>query len=122
MTRILVADDDDAIRHILKEYLEKAGYDVLVAQNGAEALKLGRATPIDLLITDILMPEKEGLETIMEFRRQFPSVKIIAMSGGGTVEAEVYLDFAKTLGAQKIFAKPFELKDLLEEVRKLIGK
>ena len=122
MARILVADDDIVIRQVLKQHLEEAGYDVLVAQNGEEALKLSQGTSVDLLITDIIMPKKEGLETITEFRRHFPSVKIIAMSGGGTGEADVYLDIAKRLGAQKIFAKPFDLRELLEGVRKLIGE
>jgi DNA-binding response OmpR family regulator len=122
MARILVVDDEIAIREMLKQYLERAEYDVLVAQNGKEALKLNRGTPVDLIITDIVMPEKEGLETIVEFRRQFPSVKIIAISGGGQIGANKYLDIAKALGAQKTFAKPFELRELLEEVRKLLRK
>ena len=75
---------------------------------------------MNLIITDIVMPEKEGLETIMEFRRRSPGVKIIAISGGGKIEANEYLNLAQMLGAQKTFSKPFELKKLLEEVRELL--
>lgn len=122
MTRILVVDDDIEIREMLKQYLERAEFSVVVAQDGKVALKLHRETPVDLIITDIVMPEKEGLETIMEFRRHFPSVKLIAISGGGKIEGNKYLDIAKKLGAQKVFAKPFELKELFQEIRTLLGK
>ncbi len=122
MNRILVIDDDSQIREILKQYLEMAEYEVLTAPNGNEAIRLHRAAPADLIITDIVMPEKEGLETIMEFRRQFPSVKAIAVSGGGRVGAEEYLGIAKALGAQETFTKPFELAKLLEAVRELLRK
>ena len=122
MTWILVVDDDIEIREMLKQYLERAEYDVLVAQDGKVALKLHHETPVDLIITDIVMPEKEGLETIMEFRHHFPSVKVIAISGGGKIEANEYLKLAKALGAQKTFAKPFVIRELLEEVRKLLQK
>jgi len=122
MTRILVVDDNIEVREMLKQYLERAEFEVLVAPDGKEALKLHHATPAELIITDIVMPEKEGLETIMEFRKRFPLVKVIAISGGGKVEANEYLEIAKALGAHKTFAKPFELGGLLEEVRKLLPK
>ena len=120
MTRILAIDDDIEIREMLKQLLERAGYEVLVAPDGKEALKLHHANPVNLIITDIVMPEKEGLETIMEFQRQSPGVKIIAISGGGKIAADEYLNLAQMLGAQKTFSKPFELKKLLEEVRELL--
>jgi DNA-binding NtrC family response regulator len=120
MTRILAIDDDIEIREMLKQLLERAGYEVLVAPNGKEALKLHHANPVNLIITDIVMPEKEGLETIMEFQHQSPGVKIIAISGGGKIAADQYLNLAQMLGAQKTFSKPFELKKLLEEVRELL--
>ena len=121
MGRILVIDDDIEVREMLKQYFERAGYDVLVAADGKAATSLQHESPADLVITDIVMPEKEGLETIMEFRRDFPSVKVIAISGGGKIEANKYLTIARALGAQKTFAKPFELKEVLEEVRKLLS-
>jgi len=120
MTRILAIDDDIEIREMLQQLLERAGYEVLVAPDGKEALKLHHVKPVNLIITDIVMPEKEGLETIMEFQRQSPGVKIIAISGGGKIEANEYLNLAKMLGAQKTFSKPFELKKLLVEVRELL--
>jgi DNA-binding response OmpR family regulator len=120
MSRILAIDDDIEIREMLKQLLERAGYEVLVAPDGKEALKLHQAKPVNLIITDIVMPEKEGLETIMEFQRQSPGVKIIAISGGGKIEANEYLNLAKMLGAKKTFSKPFELKKLLTEVRELL--
>ena len=122
MTRILVVDDDVEVREMLKQLFERAEFEVLVAPDGKEALKLHHATPADLVVTDIVMPEKEGLETIMEFRNRFPLVKLIAISGGGKIEANEYLNIAKALGAQKTFTKPFVLRELLEEVRELLRK
>jgi DNA-binding response OmpR family regulator len=107
---------------MLKQLLERAEYEVLVAPDGKTALKLHHANPADLIITDIVMPEKEGLEIIMEFRRHFPAVKVIAISGGGKIEANEYLKTAKALGAQKTFSKPFGLSELLEAVRELLQK
>ena len=123
MARILVIDDDLQIREMLMQFFERDGYEVSVAPNGQAALELHRRIPADLIITDIFMPEKEGLETIMEFRRDFPAVKIIGISGGGRTErmgAEEYLKIATVLGAHKTFSKPFELAKLLEAVRELL--
>jgi len=120
MIRILVIDDDINIREMLKECLERAEYEVLVASDGKAALKLHSANPVDLIITDIVMPEKDGLEIIMEFRRRFPAVKVIAISGGGKIGANEYLNIAKGLGATKTFSKPFELRELLAAVRELV--
>jgi DNA-binding response OmpR family regulator len=120
MIRILVIDDDINIREMLKECLERAEYEVLVASDGKAALTLHSANPVDLIITDIVMPEKDGLEIIMEFRRRFPAVKVIAISGGGKIGANEYLNIAKVLGATKTFSKPFELRELLAAVRELL--
>ena len=125
MARILVIDDDSQIREMLTQFFERAGYEVWAAPNGQAALELHRITPADLIITDIFMPEKEGIEPIMEFCRNFPAVKIIGISGGGRkgkMGAEEYLKIAKVLGAQKTFSKPFELAKLLEGVRELLQK
>jgi DNA-binding response OmpR family regulator len=120
MIRILVIDDDIKIREMLKQYLERAEYEVLIAPDGKAALKLHSANPVDLIITDIVMPEKDGLETIMELRRRFPAVKVIAISGGGKIEANEYLDIAKAMGVTRTFSKPFELRELLAAVRELL--
>ena len=118
---ILVIDDDDQFRGMLRETLEHAGYKVADAANGKEGIRLYREKPADLVITDPIMPEKEGIETIKELKRDFPEVKIIAISGGGRGAPEDYLHMAKKLGAQYAFAKPVEREDLLEAVKEIIG-
>lgn len=120
MPLILIIDDDNHVRGMLRQTLERAGYDVLDAPNGKEGMNLYRQDPADLVITDLIMPEKEGIETIIELRREFPDVKIIAMSGGGIIEPETYLRMAKGLGAVRTLTKPIERKDLLEAVREFI--
>jgi CheY-like chemotaxis protein len=121
MARILVVDDDGEIREVIKQILLRSGYEVTPAANGQEALDLQKANPADLIITDLIMPEKEGLETIMEIRRDYPSVKIIAMSGGGKIGPDNYLKTAKVLGAHMVLSKPFELGELLKAVKNLLG-
>jgi DNA-binding response OmpR family regulator len=116
-----VIDDDPQIREMLEQLLERAEYEVLVAPDGKVALKLHQANPADLIITDIVMPEKEGLETIMEFRRTFPTVKIIAISGGGRIGPTEYLHSAKLLGAHRTLSKPFEVQALLDAIRELLS-
>ena len=123
MARILIIDDDDHIRKMLRIMLENAGYnEVEDAENGYIGMKLIRKNPFDLVITDIVMPEKEGIETIMELRRDFPAVKIIAMSGGGKIGPETYLEMAGHLGAGKALAKPFQQAELFDAVRELLGE
>jgi len=100
--------------------LERAGYDVSLATDGARALELQRAQPADVLITDLFMPEMDGLESIEQFRREFPSVKIIAMSGGGMrVRGAAYLATAEAAGAEAVLRKPFEIDALLNVLRRL---
>jgi len=118
--KVLVIDDDAKITRVLDFKLRKAGYQVIVAANGEAGLNLFKAQQPDMVITDILMPGKEGLETIMELRRDFPEVKIIAMSGGGHIGADEYLDLAKKFGAQYTFTKPFTGKEILQAVRELL--
>lgn len=121
MARILVADDDFQVRTMLRLILERAGYEVEEAADGEEAVEVYRANPPDLLITDIIMPEKEGVGAIMDIRKEYPDAKIIAISGGGRFAAENYLVLARSLGAQRIFAKPFERNEILSAVEELIG-
>jgi DNA-binding response OmpR family regulator len=118
--KVLVIDDDVKITRVLDLRLRKAGYQVLVATNGEAGLNLFKAEHPDMVITDILMPGKEGLETIMALRRDSPKVKIIAMSGGGRIGAHEYLDLAKKFGAQYAFTKPFTGKEVLQAVRELL--
>lgn len=119
MKRILVIDDDNQTRQMLRQALERAGYSVVEARDGAEGLRHYQENPVDLVITDILMPEKEGLETIQELRERFPSVKIIAISGGGRTGKLDFLHVAEKLGALRTLHKPFPLQELLDAVRDL---
>ncbi len=127
MKRILVIEDDAEQRELLNEVLTEAGYEVLEACDGKAGLDLFRQQPCTLVITDIFMPEKEGLETIRELRSEFLGVKIIAMSGGGlgirsggNQKIDVALEAAQAFGANRILNKPFKIKQLLETVGELI--
>ena len=120
MAYILIIDDDNQFRAMLREMLERSGYEVVEASDGKEGLRLYREKATDLIITDIIMPEKEGIEVIMELQRDFPDVKIIAMSGGGQLDPGLYLSMAKSFGAQYTFDKPVERQELLKAVRELL--
>jgi CheY-like chemotaxis protein len=120
VARILIIDDEDQPRRMLQQVLTRAGYEVVEARNGNEGLQRFRARPTDLVITDILMPEKEGLETIIDIRREFPTAKIIAISGGGRAGNLHFLDVAQRLGAQRVLQKPFELQEMLAAVQELL--
>lgn len=120
MKRILVIDDDDALRAMLQKFFAARGFDVSVAINGKEALRLQQEKPFDLIMTDIIMPDKEGIETIVEFRKTYPATKIIAMSGGGRINSQEYLELAQRLGAQRTFAKPFKTNEILSAVKDLL--
>jgi len=120
MYRILIIDDEEMIRRILRRMLETEGFEVADAPDGRVGMRLQRESPADLVITDLIMPEKEGLETIKELREEFPQVKIIAISGGGWIAADPYLVTAKRIGADRTLAKPMERKSLLAAVRELL--
>lgn len=121
MARILVIDDEDQIRTMLRHALEREGYLVMDAPNGKVAMRLQRENPNDLVITDMVMPEQEGIETIIELHREFPATKIIAISGGGNIGPESYLIMAKKLGAHHTLCKPFSHDELLSTVRGILG-
>jgi len=120
MKRILIIDDDVQFRQMLLQTLERAGYEVVEAADGNEGIKLFRESPTDLVITDIIMPKKEGIETIIELKREFTDVKIIAISGGGRLEAKGYLKSAKNLKVARTFEKPFDREELLEAIQELL--
>lgn len=120
MARILVVDDEVEILVMLREILERAGYEVVDAPDGKVALDLHRENPSDLMIIDVIMPEKDGLETIMELRRDFPEVKIIAISGGDCLVPSEYLKAAMEAGALRTFTKPMERDTLLAAIRELL--
>jgi len=120
MAKILVIDDDEQVLDMLYESLTREGFDVLKASNGEQGLRIYRQKPVDLIITDILMPEKEGIETIIELRQDFPDVKIIAMSGGGRIGTKDYLHLAKIFGVQRTFTKPVAREQLLDAIKELL--
>ncbi|EFK97689.1 Transcriptional regulatory protein yycF [sediment metagenome] len=120
MAKILVFDDEPSILLMIKKMLERAGHEVDIALNGKDGMELFEKNKPDLVITDIIMPEKEGLETIRELRKKYPDLKIIAISGGGRIGPEGYLPGAKIFGANAVFQKPFIQKDFLETVSKLL--
>ncbi len=121
MARILVIDDDSHIREMLRFLFESEGHEVMEAPEGEAAMSLHLQSPADLIVTDILMPGKEGVQTIIEFRREFPEIKIIAISGGGIVGPALYLDLAEKFGAQKSFTKPLDVDKLMVAAQELLA-
>jgi CheY-like chemotaxis protein len=119
MARILVIDDDLDMRAMLEQTLRSAGHEVILAADGREGVERHRTSPADLVITDIYMPKQDGLETIRAFRRRFPEVAIIAMSG--RVFAVTMLSIAQDLGAVGVLLKPFVRDELLAAVAKALG-
>jgi CheY-like chemotaxis protein len=117
---VLVAEDDAQYRRLLKEVLENFGYQVITTANGKEALRVFQEQTPKLVITDIIMPEKEGIETIRELKKLAPDVKIIAISGGGIGSADIYLKIAKTVGADRVIEKPMVIDDLMSAVTALL--
>ncbi len=120
MHSVLVVEDDVQVRTMLRMMLEDAGYCVREASDGHQAISLHRSCPADLIVTDILMPEKEGLETIMELRTEWPELQIIAITGGGSSDPQSYLELAKKIGAARAFRKPVDQQTLLAAVRELV--
>jgi DNA-binding response OmpR family regulator len=119
MARILIFDDDRDLRDVVRTILEEAGHQVQDASNGYTGVQMYREDPTDIVITDIRMPEKTGNQAILELRSEFPEVKIIAISGGGSVSVETYMRVARKLGADRAIAKPFAPDELLSAVRAL---
>ncbi len=121
--RILFVDDDVDFRHSMKVLLEREGYEVELASDGARALEARRTGPFDVMVTDLFMPQMDGLETIIEMRREAPSLKIIAMSSGGVLcKADTYLSTAGLAGADASIRKPFQIETLLEVLSELTGR
>ena len=118
---ILLIDDEEGFRNVLMQVLVNAGYDVIAASNGEEGIRYFHEKPADMIITDIIMPEKEGIETIIELKKAFPHVKLIAMSGGGWYGTDIDFDMARKLGAHTL-NKPFALQELLDIVRETLDE
>ena len=122
MARILVIDDDAQVRGAVRRILERAGHTVEDVGNGDAGLRAHRERPADLIIKDIFMPERDGIETIRQLRRESPQVKIIAISGGDRTQTLDLRKDAELLGASRALRKPFELSDLVQAVGELLGE
>lgn len=122
MPRILLIEDDDSVRNMLRQTLELMGHAITEARNGKEGLALYQSANIDVVLTDIIMPDVEGMQVIRELRRQNPAVKIIAMSGGGRMNARDYLRMAQKLGAARILPKPFLGDELAAAIREVLAE
>lgn len=121
MARILVIEDETVFCELLEDALKKAGYEVMIALDGDQGMRLFSEQPCDVVITDILMPNKEGLEIILELTQQAPDVKIIAISGGGFGLGEDLLGMAKDFGAHYALRKPIKIAKLIELVKELLN-
>ena len=121
MASILIADDDQLIRTTMQKLLTKAGYTVFEAINGIDAEQKVAETPVDLVITDIIMPDKEGLMLVRDLKKQAPQLRIIAMSGGGRAGAFSLLEAAEQFGADAVLRKPFRGGDLIEIVTAVLA-
>lgn len=122
MSAILVIDDDASVREVVSEMLRLEGHDVTIAENGQEAIARLAAQSFELVITDLIMPEKEGIETIAEIRRGDDSIPIIAISGGGRLGPGDYLETARYIGADATLAKPFARQELLATIEQLLAR
>ena len=116
MARILIIDDEEDVRYVLRRILDTAGHEVLEAADGGQGIEISKSEEIDLVITDIFMPEVEGLETLREIKKMHPDQKIMVISGGGKSGYIYVLDAALSLGATEQIAKPFSPSELLAKV------
>jgi CheY-like chemotaxis protein len=121
MARILIIDDESQIRSMLRLMLERVGYEIAEAPDGIEGIRQYRENPADLIITDLIMPNKDGIGMIIDLKKEFPKVKIIAMSGGGVNRPEGYLDGAKKLGATRTLTKPIDREEMLKAVKESLN-
>jgi CheY-like chemotaxis protein len=122
MARILVIDDDPWIRRMIRQILERAGHEVVTAPDGQEGRRVFRENPADLVVTDMVMPEMGGVETIAGLKDEYPNAKIIAISGGGRTGPYGYLKLAERFGAERVFPKPIRKAQLIEAVNELLGE
>lgn len=120
MAYIVVIDDDPKILEIFKLFLENEGHSVVTANNGQEGIDIFRNDQADLVVTDMVMPVKNGLKTIMELGTEFPDIKIIAISGGGIIEPDRYLSLAKCIGIKQTLTKPVTKEQLINAVNEVL--
>jgi CheY-like chemotaxis protein len=121
MASILVVDDEAAMRGVMRRALERAGHKVAEAANGDDALAVLDKRAVDLVITDVIMPERDGVETIREMRRRRSPAKILVITGGGPDKRMEYLGVAEIFGADRSLAKPFKLANLVGVVEEMLS-
>ena len=121
MPKVLIIDDEKDIRSVLKDMLGMPGYDVDTAEDGRKAKELYDKTDYDVVITDIIMPEQDGFEVILDYRNKNQLDRIIAISGGGRTSSEDYLNIASHFGVSSIFSKPPNYKDLIAKVDEIVA-
>lgn len=115
--KVLIIDDEVRIRELVRMWLEKEGFEVFEAENGKKGFKAHHTCPVELVICDLIMPEQEGIETISQFKNEFPEVGLIAISGGGKIGSDSYLAMAEQLGAWKVFTKPLDMPSLIQAIK-----
>jgi DNA-binding response OmpR family regulator len=120
MPGIMIVEDDNDLREMLKVSLTRRRFTVLEAENGKDAINHFKPEVTDLVITDLIMPEEDGLKVIMKLHELKPSLKIVAISGGGKAGPASYLNLAKALGADVVFSKPFSVNDLIKKIEELL--
>lgn len=121
MAGILIVEDENDLREMLKVSLARRKYTVLEASNGKDAIVHFKPAVTDLVITDLIMPEEDGLKVIMRLREIKPSIKIIAISGGGKAGPASYLNLAKALGADAVYSKPFSVNEMIKKIGELLN-
>lgn len=122
MARILIVDDNPQMRHVLGEVLSCEGHDVTLAENGVEALERYKGEPAELVITDIYMPEMDGIELLIRIQHAFPEARVMAISGGGYVAKHPLLDDARLLGAVEALSKPFRHEEFINAVERALDQ
>jgi DNA-binding response OmpR family regulator len=121
MPGILIVEDENDLREMLKVSLIRRKFTVLEAENGKDAIIHFKPAVTDLVITDLIMPEEDGLKVIMRLREVKPSLKIIAISGGGKAGPASYLNLAKALGADAVYSKPFSVNEMIRKIEELLA-
>jgi DNA-binding response OmpR family regulator len=120
MPGILIVEDDNDLREMLKVSLSRKRFTVFEAENGKDAIAHFKPAVTDLVITDLIMPEEDGLKVIMKLRELKPSLKVVAISGGGKAGPGSYLNLAKALGADEVFSKPFSVHEMITRIEELL--
>lgn len=121
MARILIVDDEESVLMLMSEILQQNRHEIILARTGSEGIEKYKVSEFDLVITDLVMPEKSGLDLIMELRKINPGIKVIAISGGGGIHGRFdYLPIAKLVGAIKVIKKPFQINEIKAAVNNLL--